>query len=263
MLQTTINIVQEATTLLMQFYDGKNDIGEKSGQEIVTSADLAVDAFLQTQLKKHFSEDQILSEERADEVEDYTGRVWIIDPLDGTKQFTEKKPYFSINVACCFDGIPILGVVSAPMEKNIYYAEKGKGSFVLNQDTEQQNNVSSVDILEDARFVTFLQDDKAREFDTIVNSFQVKQRMPISNFGVLHIAAGDAEFYMHASGNIKKWDTCAAQVILEEAGGKVSDLDGNMLDYTQESFRWERSVVMSNGVLHEEILDKVKLYLGE
>jgi len=258
MIKKVIEIVEEASKILMTFYDGDYKINYKMKKEIVTTADIKVDEFLQKKLKEKFPNDQILSEETENTINNYSGKVWIIDPLDGTRQFTQKIPYFSINVGLCLNGTPILGVVSSPAKKEIYFAENNKGTFVKTNDEVIQLSVSKINKISEGKLITNIPDKKQRPFDYILHDLNVREKLPMDNFGSLLIAAGEAEFFIHPSRNLKKWDTCATQVIIEEAGGKITDLSGNPLDYKQESLKWENSVVISNGIMHDKIIEEIQ-----
>ncbi|MCW8966215.1 MAG: hypothetical protein OQK82_05970, partial [Candidatus Pacearchaeota archaeon] len=221
------------------------------------TADIKVDEFLQKRLKEEFPNDQILSEETENTVTNYTGRVWIIDPLDGTKLFTDKIPYFSINVALCLNGIPILGVAGTPTENKIYFAEKNKGAFVKQNNKITKLSVSKVNEVSESILITNNYN-KKRPFDYILSNFKVKEHLTRSAFGILLIASGKAELFIHPGHHFKKWDTCAPQIIVEEAGGKVTDLLGNSLNYKQKESIWKNSVVVSNGIIHDKVIDEIK-----
>jgi 3'(2'), 5'-bisphosphate nucleotidase len=262
MLNKIIKIAEEAAEILMSYYDSDNEINHKENKDIVTTADIKVDEFLHKRIKEEFPNDQILSEETEDTVKNYSGNVWIIDPLDGTKQFTEKNQYFSINIGLCIGGIPTWGVVISPARNEIYYAEKNNGSFRRKNGVNEKLQVSDVNKLSDGRLVTNIPDGKQRKFDHVIEALNVKERLPISSWGVLFIASGEAEMFIQPSFNLRKWDTCGPQVIIEEAGGKITDIYGNSLNYKQQSTKWENSVVVSNSKVHPELIEEIQKLLN-
>ena len=144
----------------------------------------------------------------------------------------------------------------------IYFAEKNSGSFRRKKGVDEKLQVSDVTKLTECRLVTNIPDGKQRTFDHVIEALKVKERLPISSWGVLFIASGEAEIFIQPSFNLRKWDTCSPQVIIEEAGGKITDIYGNSLNYKQQSTKWENSVVVSNSKVHNELIEEIQILLN-
>ena len=208
-----------------------------------------------------FPGDAFLSEEKGMTGSD-SARVWMIDPLDGTKDFKNGGNGFSVMIGLCEYGKPVLGVVYAPAKKILYSGEKGKGSYVRIDNKTIKLKVSDTSNIHESIMVTRIAAGERREEDKLEELFSVKEKLPESSVGIKLglIASNKAEFHVNLNFLANKWDTCAPQIILEEAGGKVTDFDGNSLDYSQKENRWLKSFVASNGVLHKKILNELKKF---
>jgi len=199
----------------------------------------------------------ILSEETKDTPSRLSKeKIWIIDPLDGTKDFLQKTGEFSIMVGLVHNKEPILGVVYKPVDDKIYFAEKGKGAFLKEADKPLKKlKISSVFSLADANFVfsryhlgnlekKFMEKAKISKI-TCAGSIGVKLGL---------ISEGKADGYFTMSNKTCQWDICAPEIILKEAGGKVTDLKGENFVYNRRQIRNLNGIVASNKRIHALII---------
>ena len=259
MIRQVIDIARGAGKIVMKQYGGTFKINYKKDQfDPVTSVDLESNTYLTKQLQKHFPKDQILSEETKHTVKNYAGRVWVIDPIDGTKGFI-KKADFSIIIGLLQDGKPSLGVVYDPVHDVVFYAEKNKGAFMLKNGRVKRLKVRKTKTLPDAVLVTRFFNQNKWPLDPVVEKMKVRKRIPLHSTGLklAYLAAGKADVVIGTSPRVSKWDTCGSQVILEEAGGMVTDLSGKPLDYTHKSSEWHYFLA-SNGFLHGKVLHEIR-----
>lgn len=260
MLDKIIEIAKNAGTILMKYHCKELDVQIKSDEyDFLTQADLESNDYIMKELRTAFPEDKILSEESEDIPEDYSGRVWMVDPLDGTKDFVHKGTGFSVMIGLCVDGKPVLGVVYAPAKDLLYYGEKEKGSYVEHNGKKSRLNVSDVTDVAQSTTVTRIAQGEKRELDDMVSSLGARE-IPESSIGIKMglVAEGKADSLINTNYRCSKWDTCAPQIILEEAGGVVTSFGGLALDYMQDSLNWEDLFVASNSLLHEDILEHVR-----
>jgi 3'(2'), 5'-bisphosphate nucleotidase len=233
MLEKIIDIAIKAGALIMDAREKGFETQTKSDSfDFVTSADLASEKYILEELKKEFPNDSILSEEGGGE--NNNSRVWMIDPLDGTKDFKNGGSGFSVMIGLCINGEPSLGVVFGPAKKLLYYAEKGKGAFQRVNGENQKLQVNEVNNLNDSRMIVRIMDEEKRR--------------------------AEAEFFVSSNPRTSKWDTCAPQAILEEAGGKVTDQQGNPLNYNQTDTLWGFVFIASNKALLIPIVEKIKQF---
>lgn len=266
MLEKAIDIAKEAGLILEKYYRGDFSVDTKNGNpfDLLTTADLEADKFIRRRLKEEFPSDGILSEETEDTVEDYSGRVWIVDPLDGTNLFANRESGFCVIIGLCIDGVPSLGVIYDPINDELYYAKRGHGAYLQKGHSTKQLRlrVSNINSLSEARAILTQSDKGGKPYDGIVNQIKVKERLSGFSAGIkiMKIANGDLEFYLDCSYRPSKWDTCGSQIILEEAGGCITDMFNNRLNYKQKETRWQQPFLASNNVIHKLILEEVKRY---
>ena len=254
-----IAIAREAGRIAMQCRADGIEISTKSGEyDFLTTADLAADQYIVGELKRLFPDDDILSEESGLDG-NFDGRTWMIDPIDGTKSFAHGGDMFSIMIGLCLDGMPVLGVVYSPTDDVLHYAAKGQGAYREAGDTKTKLEVSTISQLSDARLTTRLKLDEndVRSTDYMEEDILVQQRIPMSSIGLKIglISSDRADVCFGVATRAGKWDTCAPQAILEEAGGMYTDGDGNDLDYKKEGSAWGITLVASNGAVHQQTLD--------
>jgi len=253
-----IAIAREAGRIVMQCRADGIEISTKSGEyDFVTTADLAADKYILGEIHRLFPDDDILSEESGLDGT-YDGRIWMIDPLDGTKNFAHGGNMFSVMIGLCVDGTPVLGVVYSPTDDMLYYATKGGRAYVEKNNTKTKLKVSTISQLSDARLVVRVQLDTQdiRPSDQWVQAIPVKKHVPMSSGGLKLglIASNQADLCVAFNPMIGKWDTCAPQIILEEAGGIYTDGNGDLLNYRKEGGTWGTTLVASNGRFHDEII---------
>jgi len=263
MIDKIIDIAKGAGNIIMKYYKGQYDVKTKKDKhDFVTTADLESQKYIVKRIKDEFPDDMIMCEESNNVGVDFSKRVWVVDPLDGTGHFMKKRDSFSVCISLCLKGIPFLGVVYAPVRDELYFAEKGKGAFLRKNGKDERLRVSKVDKLSEATLIQSKSVKIDKCLEEVSDSLQIKKRLNEGSTAlkILGVATGKADFFISLFPNINKWDTCAAQVILEEAGGIITDPSGNPLNYRQEECYWEDSFIASNGVIHKEIIDKIKAF---
>lgn len=230
--------------------------------DFVTTADLKSEEYILKRLSEEFPNDSILSEEKG-RLGKNPSRIWMVDPLDGTKDFKNGGAGFSIMIGLCQNGHPVLGVVFAPAKNLLYFSQKGHGSFLRIDGRDYKLHVSSKKYLNDSIMVTSIPHGEKRSENKLEEFFVVKQKIPEGSLGIKLglIASRKADFQMGSDFRTSKWDTCAPQIILEEAGGKITNTSGHPLDYNQPENNWEEAVVASNKVLHTSIIKKIKEFV--
>jgi len=224
----------EAGKVIMEYYKSSYEIDIKEDDSPLTCADRAADEVIESMLKDAFPEDAILSEESVDDRNRLTETyVWVIDPMDGTKEFINHTDEFTVNIALVKDGHPVLGVVYVPVTKEMYYAYKGQGSFYEHNGVVSRNQVS--DRTENLRLLSS-KFHKSEDFLDFVEKhsryISAVESVGSSLKGCL-IARGVAEAYFRF-GYTSEWDTAAVQLIAEEAGGYFRQLDHSEMTYNRE-----------------------------
>ena len=261
-LETTKKVIKQAGEAALSYYRDKteNEIkikGSKKNQSPVTQADLAAEKVIINGLKEFNY--GILSEETLDDVSRFeNNRVWVIDPLDGTKDFIQQTGEFSFIVGLVEDGKPVMGVVYQPTEEKIYYAVKGQGAFLETKDGKvSQLRVSGVDNM--TKMKMFISRNHLMTHEQkFIDKFEI-ETITCGSAGVkiCRLTEQDADIYVNSSDRTGEWDICAGDIIIQEAGGMITDLDGKEFTYNRDNSINKNGFLVSNGKQHKKILKEL------
>lgn len=209
-------------------------IEHKKDHSPLTLADKVSNKVIVTGLKRAFPDYAILSEEEKDDKKrleaDY---CFIVDPLDGTKEFLKRNGQFTVNIALSYQHRVIMGVIYVPVTQELYYAEKEMGSFFQTADGNVKKlQVSNIEDLENVRLV-MSSSHGCKEMDELIEKYKFQQfvKMGSSLKGCL-VARGEAEIYYRYNPTME-WDTAAMQCIAEEAGAIFRQMDDSEMLYNR------------------------------
>jgi fructose-1,6-bisphosphatase/inositol monophosphatase family enzyme len=211
-----------ANALIRAAFAGARDISVKGNRNIVTETDIAVELAVKAILSRAFPEHAILSEETASETRS-RGWMWVCDPVDGTKNFAQGIPHFAFSLALCHDEVPVLGLTTHPLLGWEFRAAQGAGAW-LNGEPMRVSGRAALD--ESVVAVDFGFDDTlgAAQIDLVRELWQGVQSVRVSGsaaLGFAYVAAGKWDAYIHPG--LAPWDSAAGIVLVQEAGGRVSD----------------------------------------
>lgn len=269
-LRAATHIAREAGALLLDFYRTGVEVKEKVGAdnmvEPVTIADKRASELIIKGLRAAFPGDGILSEEAFDDKERLDKkRVWVIDPMDGTLGFIKRQDDFCVQIGLTENGRAILGVVFVPVENALYFASKGGGAFRVNGagEAERMRVSDRTDFRE--MFLAASHNHHSPKNKLIVRRFGVKGEIRRGSVGikVSLLTLQICDLYIHLSPRTKFWDTCAPQIILEEAGGRFTDLFGGEFRYDLADVQNHNGLLATNGAAHETALKGLKPLLRE
>ena len=243
--------VLEGGDIARGFFKGHTETWEKNPGDPVTEADLAVDALLKERLCTARPDHGWLSEETVDDSDRMTRkRCWIVDPIDGTRAFVQRKPEYTVCAALVEDGRPILGAVLNPETHDFWFAEVNKGATL----NDQALSLHPVPALMDARLLSssgMLQRDGAPS----IPKAQFHFHNSIA-FRMVLVAQGRYDATISVQPKCD-WDIAAAELIVAEAGYEVSTPDGQGFLYNQADVRHTGIIVAGNS-LHVELLDRLE-----
>ena len=240
LIESVLPIAIEAGAKIMEIYDDVDnfDIESKKDNSPLTRADTEANTIICDNLKKLSPEIPIISEENKSIP--YSERkgyeyCWMVDPLDGTKEFIKRNGEFTVNIALIYNNKSIGGVVYAPVMDELYYAVKGSGAYRIKNDTK--NKLASTLYYKTEKALSIvcsrshLNDATQSFIDGYDNPIKVAKG---SSLKFLILASGDAQVYPRLAPTME-WGTAAAHIILEEAGGKIVRADNNQpLAYNKE-----------------------------
>jgi myo-inositol-1(or 4)-monophosphatase len=249
-LKTAVKAAKEGGKILLQHY-GKVKVRYKKDRSFVTEADILSEEKIKSILKKQFPDYSFLGEESGleDNDSEYT---WIIDPLDGTTNYSIMNPFYNVSVALARKNEPVLGVVFSPAQNELFHAEKNIGAYLNNR----KIRVSKKKDLKTS-FIGFCH---AHDKENTERISEIFPRLKNASDHVRQIGAAELELSYVAAGRIEAfimlkqnpWDTASGSLLVKEAGGIVTDISGKPFDL--KSF----DLVASNGLLHKKVLELVK-----
>ncbi len=256
-------IAKAAGGEILKYYNSDFNVAYKDGnpKSPVTDADLASDKIIKEGLVKyHFP---ILSEESADDKSRLNSEyVWIVDPLDGTSDFIGKAGEFSVCIGLVQKGEPILGVMYEPVFGRMSFAQKNQGSF-LEKNGEKIKLRVSKEAYYDKMTILVSRHHLMPDELKLIEKLKIGNKITRGSVAkITVIAEGQAHIYINSSDKSSEWDTCAGALIIKEAGGKITDMDGNDLVYNNENPRHLRGYVVSNGTRHNDIIKALKSMPG-
>lgn len=270
-LEAAISLAHDAGRTILEYYALEIIAEEKFGidnfAEPVTAADRASSRIIVDGLSAAFPDDYVLSEEEADMPKERIGnsRVWITDPIDGTWGFIKKDGDFAVQIGLAIDGDPVVGVVYLPAHGRLYYGSKGNGSFVVDGNGEPTRLVASTNTTFSKMNLAVSRNHRSPKISRIIREFGLKREIQRGSVGlkVGLVAEAICDLYIHLSPRTKFWDTCGPQIILEEAGGRLTDLFGDKIRYGISDVQNHGGIVAANGAAHAAVIKKLRPILNE
>jgi 3'(2'), 5'-bisphosphate nucleotidase len=220
---------------IMRVYEQSFSVHYKKDASPLTDADISANALIVENMRKYFPEDGLVSEESEDDQSRLKSkRFWVVDPLDGTKEFVKHNGEFVVSIGLVEAGEVVLGVIYVPVKRKVYYAEKGGGAFVLTRDSGKAESIRVSERKDRLRLLISRSHPTNRTLSLIAeNHSQIETIVEMgSALKGCMIAEGTFEAYYNF-GRSMKWDTCAMDCIVREAGGILRRLDGKPIDYTE------------------------------
>ncbi len=247
MMDVAVAAARQAAIVLMERFGDVIHVASKDKvhKELVTDVDLQVEGEIITVIKEDYPNHSILSEEQGSL---YTASEykWIIDPLDGTHNFARRLPIFGTSIALEHKGEVVLGVIGLPYFDEIYTAERGKGAYLNGEEIHVSNTGLSQSLMIYDTKLRVNREPMVASLSDLVPEVFIIRMFGCATWDLSLIAKGQADFDVDFTA--KPWDLAAGALIVQEAGGKVTDLQGNPWNaYTQ-------GYVASNGKVHEEVL---------
>jgi myo-inositol-1(or 4)-monophosphatase len=247
-------LAREAGSLLMSFF-GKVSIEYKGDADLVTKADRASEKLIVERIRQQWPEHDLIGEEgsRRETGSDYR---WYIDPLDGTTNFAHGFPVFCVSMGLEYKGELIAGVVYDPTRDEMFAAEKGSGSLLNGSPI----HVSTIARLKESLVATGFPSHKRHKNPNIHFYHQITlrshgvRRAGSAALDLCYLASGRYDAYWEF--NLNSWDTAAGVLLVQEAGGKVTNFTGGPFNIDS------KQVLGSNTLLHDELLKEFKAIIG-
>jgi 3'(2'), 5'-bisphosphate nucleotidase len=246
--------------ILRRYSQGAIAVETKLDNSPVTIADREANAVILAALTAAFPDDAILSEESPDNRRRLgKARVWIVDPLDGTRDFVARTGDFCVHVGLAVEGIATVGVVYHPLSGALFTAVRDAGAFLEVDGTRTRLATSTIAPRESLSLGVSRLNISANLLAALMAAGLDQQTVAMgASVKLMAIARGALEGVVTFSASEMEWDTCAPEVIVREAGGKFTDLDGRAFRYNQLELSHQRGSVASNGPCHAVLLDLLR-----
>lgn len=252
-----IKIIKKAGKILKKGYYSNKDVTFKAKKDLVTKYDVAVENYLKKKFSKKFKEFNIIAEESDNTLIEFNNSI-IIDPIDGTTNFVNGVPHTAISVGVYKDKKPYLAIVYNPILDELYEAKIGKGAYLNGKKLE----VSKEENFQKALIATGFPyssgtnsddlNDVIKKLKDILPLCQDIRRLGSASIDLCMVAKGTFEGYYEM--NLKAWDVSAGILILTEAGGTVSTIDGSEYKLFEDKY-----IVATNGKIHDELIKNLNL----
>jgi len=230
-------------------------IDKKGTIDLVTEVDVAVEEMFRALIAERFPSHEVLAEEMGGSAEPPPGACWIFDPIDGTTNFAHGLPIFCASLALEIGGVPQVAAVYDPTRKELFTAERGGGARLNGRPI----HVSAASALVDALLVTGFPYDVHSRVEEVVGLFaafigqaRAVRRLGSAALDLCYVAAGRMDGFWE--GSLKAWDIAAGSLIVTEAGGRVTNMNG------EPFVSRAGEVLASNGFLHEAMLDVIRTF---
>lgn len=252
-----MSLAHGAGDILMKYFHRKHRITVKPGAGIVTEADKGAENYLIKKIFSKFPKSSIITEESGSH-DHGSELLWIIDPLDGTTNYAHGFPWFCTSIGVYRDGVGVAGVVYNPFHRELFYAEKGKGAFL----NGKRIRVSTVAKMDAAVVGTGFYYSKGK---ALKEEMKIFSRMNELALGVRRPGSAALDLAQVATGRydgfwerrLSSWDVAAGFLLVEEAGGQLSNYSGKVTDL------FEGELVASNGRIHQRLVKEIQSSLKD
>jgi myo-inositol-1(or 4)-monophosphatase len=237
--------------LMKHFSASDKKVKYKSLNNPVTIADHEADQYLSEFIGGEFPNDGWLSEETVDTKERLEkSRVWIVDPLDGTKEFIEGISHFSISIALVEDGCPVIGIVYNPYTEEMFYAEKDKGAYFNGSNV----NISIKEKLSDSSIVVSRSEYRKKLWDEYKEDFSAIKPIGSVAYKLGLVGANQYDIFSTVAPK-NEWDICAGDCIIREAGGVFKTINDKNIIYNQKKTLVTDPIIATNSTLFNRVSD--------
>lgn len=253
-----IALARTAGTEVVRLRTGDLVVDMKPGDEPVTVADRRASEIIVAGLASAFPDDPVISEELPSSSGMLApSRLWLVDPIDGTKDFIRGGDGFAVMIGLVIDGVPTLGVVHQPTLDRTFFATPDGGAYVVTAGVLAKLAVSDVANAADVRLVASASH-RSADIDRVKTQLGIDNELNIGSVGVklCLIALGVRDLYVNPAAKTKSWDTCAPEAILVAAGGKLTDVGGVAIGYREE-LAHRHGLIASNGRVHAEVVARL------
>lgn len=255
-LKEAIRIVESAGKKLLSLYERPIDVETKSDGTKVSRADRETAVYITDELRRLFPDHAILNEEQREDGSRFQRLLcWVVDPLDGTKEYLAKIPDFGVMIGLLENFRPVLGVTLKPLKNELAYAAIGQGAYVVDSRGKSPLHVSDSDSVH----AIVSRSRRSRQLKMLLAAVEpAKTSQMGGSLKTIEVARGAANLFLcPPRSTMHLWDLCAPSAILVEAGGRLTDAFGQPIDYAQAETANRKGVVAASAVIHDRIVNSI------
>ncbi len=245
MKQTAIKAAKEAGKILVANFSRIKKIKKKAPGDYVTNIDLMAEKKIINIIKKRFPSHSILSEE-VGFIDNKSDFIWYIDPLDGTHNYIHNFPLFGVSIAVAHKGELQAGVIYLPMLKELYVAQRGKGAFLNGKKIKVSERLIQHSMVGFGAVLRRKNEEKLAILKKLAGNILDIRIFGVAVYTATLVAKGNLD--AHVAVTSLPWDIAAGALIIQEAGGRITEVDGSPFSLESDNF------VSSNGLVHKDIL---------
>jgi len=243
-----IKAAKQAGRMLSSRFGRINKIKAKGDRDLVTDIDLKAEGIIKSQIINNFPQDSIISEENP--FEQRSEFKWIIDPLDGTHNYIHNIDIFGVSIALAYKDEVVMGVIYMPQEDELYFAQKKRGAYLNGKRISvSQRKIKETTMIFDSS-IRYQKNTMLKGLGRLIDEVFNVRMFGSTVRGLSYVAEGKAEAEIEY--NDKLWDFAAGLLLVEEAGGRVTDLSGKKWNIKTKGY------IASNGRIHNQILKLIK-----
>ena len=250
-------IVREAGIILQTHQASPTGVELKKDQTFVSTADKASSSYITQELRRYFPDHGIIDEESHESAQRETSKdcCWVVDPLDGTREYLQGGKNFGIILGLMNFGVPVFGMTYRPMLDELIYAVRGKGAY---RDSPLGPEKIKVSLSNELNLVVTESRLEAK-FRKSIDSLTPKTvRQQGGSLKVIEVALGNSTLFLQPPQNtMHLWDLCGTSLILEEAGGKITDWQGKNLSLSLDNLTYNNGIIASNRRVHPYVVPRL------
>ncbi len=260
---TLLGITARASEVVLEVYGTSFEVDYKGPSDPVTLADRRANELICTELARAFPGVPIVAEEsQPSSFADYrkSERVFFVDPVDGTREFVARNGEFVVMIGLLDGERPVAGVIRAPVSGVTWVGVVGQGAYAIDAAGNRTPlSVSTVAELGTSRIVSS-RSHRSQRLERILGALGTREITLLGSAGLkgVEVGRGAVEAYVAPDYAGKRWDVCAAEALVTAAGGRVTDSRGDAIDYRAPSLSNARGIVASNGLVHDEIISRLR-----
>lgn len=258
-LEIASRLARQAGSAILQIYAQDFAVTYKDVNDPVTNADKRANAIIVEGLHEAFPQDTLVAEESPPPSHPVgVGRVWYVDPLDGTKEFIAKNGEFSVMIGLTIDGRTKCGVVYWPTQGELFVGIIGRGAW--KESRGQRNDLKATHATQPGSLsLVSSRSHRSALLDPVKKALNIQHEHGMGSVGlkIAHIAQGGADLYMEPGPYTRSWDACAPEAVLRGAGGSFTDVHGRPIEYGEHDFRNVHGLLAATADCHARVIQAV------